>query len=100
MTRIEVPKFEKEQALVDAENASRRTRLHPDSPMNELMREQKADREAKTEARVQPQIAKVLGVPEPEPEADDLAALRAQAEADREAAASARRRAEAARART
>jgi hypothetical protein len=95
MTRIEVPKFEKEQALVDAENASRHTRLHPKGEMNELMRGQKADRDRKTEDRQ----ARFFAKPDPEPEADDLAALRAQAQEAREQAASARRQAEAARAR-
>lgn len=92
MTRIEVPKFEKEQALVDAENASRHTRLHPTGAMNNLIRERKADRDRKTEERQ----ARFFTKPEQEPEADDLAALRAQAQEDRELAASARRQAEAA----
>jgi hypothetical protein len=96
MTRIDIPKFAHEQALVDAENASRRTRLHPDSSMNELMRKQKDDRDRTTEARVQPKVAKILGQHEPdEPEdAPDVAALRAQATADREEAARLQRQAE------
>jgi hypothetical protein len=97
MTRIEVPKYAHEQALVDAENASRRTRLHPKGEMNELMRGQKDRRDEQTAARVQPKIAKVLGAKVLGTPPDDLAALRRQAQEDRELAASARRQAEAAR---
>ncbi len=77
-----------------------RRRLRSDGPMNELLRGQKANSDRKTEARVQPKVAKILGQHEPEeaaPDAPDIAALRAEAKEAREEAASARRRAEAAR---
>jgi hypothetical protein len=67
----------------------------PNSPMNELMRGQKADRDKRTEDRQ----ARFFKPREPEPEPDDLAAARAEAREAREQADSARRQAEAARAR-
>lgn len=92
MTRIDIPKYEHEQA---AEVNSRRTRLHPKGEMNELMRGQKADRERRKAERQ----ARFFAQPEPGPEDPDIAALRAQAQEDREAADTARRLADNARAR-